>query len=147
MLLSKKNQYAIRAVIEFVRHGREVPAKASCIAKLQGISVRFMEVILNDLKRGGILESRRGAEGGYLLAKRPQDITVLDVIELIDGPIKILGENGGNGKSDYFGKKAVENLWHEIEDGLAESFTSKTFDKLFEEENKANNNGTYNYII
>jgi len=147
MLVSKKSQYAIRAVIEFVRHGTQVPAKAADIAKLQGISVRFMEIILNELKKGGILESRRGAEGGYLLAQKPKDITVLDVIQLIDGPIKVLRENGSNGKSDYFGKVATEVLWNEIENGLAESFASKTFDILYEEEIKANCNGTYNYII
>ena len=147
MLVSKKNQYAIRAVIEFVRHGTQIPAKAADIARLQGISVRFMEIILNDLKRGGILESRRGAEGGYLLAKKPKDITVLDVMQLIDGPIKIIRENGSNGKLDYFGKVATEALWNEIENGLAESFTSKTFDVLFEEEVKANGKDSYNYII
>jgi len=87
MLVSKKNQYAIRAVIEFVRHGTQVPAKAADVARLQGISVRFMEIILNDLKRGGILESRRGAEGGYLLAKKPEDISFIEIIEIFEGPI------------------------------------------------------------
>ena len=69
MKISKKCQYALKAIFELSLRNSDRPLKAKDIARSQGISTRFIEVILNDLKHGGFVESHRGNEGGYVLAR------------------------------------------------------------------------------
>ena len=86
MRVSAKADYAIRAVVELAA-AREVPVKGERIATAQGIPPNFLENILADLRNGGIVTSRRGAEGGYWLARPADEITLADVIRAVDGPL------------------------------------------------------------
>lgn len=89
MRISARADYAVRAVLELAaRQGQGGdPVKAETIAAAQDIPHKFLEGILGDLRRGGIVESRRGGSGGYRLARDPAAITVADVIRTVDGPI------------------------------------------------------------
>ncbi|MFJ5259555.1 RrF2 family transcriptional regulator [Streptomyces sp. NPDC088387] len=88
MRISARADYAVRAVLELaVRAGGDDPVKAEAIAAEQDIPHKFLEGILGDLRRGGIVESRRGGGGGYRLARDPAKITLADVIRTVDGPI------------------------------------------------------------
>ncbi|MEU9667108.1 Rrf2 family transcriptional regulator [Streptomyces bobili] len=88
MRISARADYAVRAVLELaVRQTGGDPVKAETISAEQGIPHKFLEGILGDLRRGGIVESRRGGGGGYRLARDPARITVADVIRAVDGPI------------------------------------------------------------
>ena len=87
MVISQKCQYGLRGVFELARRAASTPVRIADIAEAQAIPVRFLEVILGQLKQGGFVESRRGNEGGYMLAKAAAAITVGDVIRFIDGPI------------------------------------------------------------
>ena len=86
-MISQKCQYGLRAVFELARRAADTPVRIADIAEAEAIPVRFLEVILGQLKQGGFVESRRGNEGGYMLAKAASAITVGDVIRFIDGPI------------------------------------------------------------
>lgn len=79
----KKGQYALRAIYELARRQGEGPTKISAIATAQGIPRRFLEVILNQLKGSGLVESKRGFYGGYYLLKTPNNITVGDVLRYL----------------------------------------------------------------
>jgi len=81
-----KADYAVRAAIELAASG-DGPVKAEAIADAQGIPVNFLENILLDLRRAGIVESRRGASGGYLLARPANEISLADVIRAVEGPL------------------------------------------------------------
>jgi Rrf2 family protein len=85
--ISAKTDYAIRAAIEIAAAEADWPIKSERIATAQEIPLRFLENILADLRHGGIVESRRGAEGGFLLAQPAAEITLADVIRAIDGPL------------------------------------------------------------
>lgn len=87
MSVSSKCYYAIRAVYALAEHDRPTPMKIGEIAEREKIPVRFLEVILSQLKGGGFVQSRRGAEGGYMLAKPAAEITVGAVMRYVDGPI------------------------------------------------------------
>ncbi|MEW5736672.1 MAG: Rrf2 family transcriptional regulator, partial [Thermodesulfobacteriota bacterium] len=84
MLITQKNQYALRAVFELAKRHGEGPVKSSAIAEAQAVPLRFLEVILHQLKRSGFLASKRGYQGGYYLMRRPREITVGDVIRCMD---------------------------------------------------------------
>jgi Rrf2 family cysteine metabolism transcriptional repressor len=83
MQISQKCQYALRAVFELAVRTKEGPIKVGVIAEAQAIPTRFLEVILNQLKRGGFVESRRGNAGGYALAKSPAELTMGDIIRFV----------------------------------------------------------------
>lgn len=92
MRISAKTDYAIRAVVEMAAaadDGRLV--KAEAVADAQEIPLRFLLSILNELRHAGIVDSRRGADGGYRLAKPAYAITIADVIRAIDGPLANVG--------------------------------------------------------
>ncbi|MFM9697448.1 RrF2 family transcriptional regulator [Streptomyces europaeiscabiei] len=87
MRISARADYAVRAVLEVAVRQENGPVKAEAIATVQEIPHKFLEGILGDLRRGGLVTSRRGGSGGYRLAREPSAITVADVIRAVDGPI------------------------------------------------------------
>jgi len=91
MKLSKKSEYALRALLELtVAHGQATLQRHQ-IAARQHIPVEFLEQILLALKRAGLLSSRRGMKGGYVLIKPPEQITLGQVIRILDGPLAPIG--------------------------------------------------------
>lgn len=88
-MLSQKGRYALRALIVLAEHTRERPMMISEIAEQAKVPRKFLEQILLDLKRRGIVRSLRGRQGGYLLGREPKDITFADVIRQTDGPLAL----------------------------------------------------------
>ena len=86
MRTTAKVDYAVRAAVELAAHG-EAPVSAERIADAQQIPANFLENILLDLRRAGIVASKRGAAGGYLLAKPAREIVVADVVRAVEGPL------------------------------------------------------------
>ncbi len=87
MSVSSKCYYALRAMYALSENLSTEPMKIAEIADSQRIPIRFLEVILNQLKGGGFVQSRRGAEGGYRLARPSDQVTVGEIMRFIDGPI------------------------------------------------------------
>lgn len=88
MNISSRCEYACRAVVELARHeNSDEPVTALAIAEKRGIPEKYLVHILLQLKRAGLVRSVRGAQGGYLLGRSPDDITLLDIVESIDGPV------------------------------------------------------------
>jgi Rrf2 family protein len=85
--VSARSDYAVRAAIELAAAEGRGPVKREEIASAQGIPLNFLENILLDLKRAGLVQSVRGQEGGYWLGRPAREITVADVIRAVDGPI------------------------------------------------------------
>lgn len=86
MKVSAKADYAVRAAVELAASG-EGPIKGDRIATAQQIPPNFLENILSDLRNAGLVASRRGADGGYWLARPADDISLADVIRAVDGPL------------------------------------------------------------
>jgi Rrf2 family protein len=85
--VSAKTDYAIRAALELAAAPDAKPVKGERISKAQAIPLRFLENILMQLRHAGLVESRRGADGGYRLARPASEVTLADVIRAIDGPL------------------------------------------------------------
>ena len=85
MNISVKAEYALLAVFDLARQGPGDPVKIADVARRQKIPQKFLELILSGLKQGGFVESRRGAEGGYLLARPAEAITVGEVLRYVEG--------------------------------------------------------------
>jgi len=86
--ITAKADYAVRAAAELAAEaGSERPLKGETIATNQGIPQKFLENILADLRQAGLVKSQRGVDGGYRLAKAPEDVSVADVIRAVEGPL------------------------------------------------------------
>jgi Rrf2 family protein len=86
MRISAKVDYAVRAAVELAAAGGD-PIKGEAIADAQGIPLKFLENILGELKHTGIVSSRRGAQGGYWLAKPAEDVSLADIVRAVEGPL------------------------------------------------------------
>lgn len=89
-MLSKKTKYAIKALVALARNGDKKPMTIMDIAEQESIPKKFLEAILLDLRKQGILKSRIGVGGGYYLLMKPEDIMLSRVLRNIDGPIAML---------------------------------------------------------
>jgi Rrf2 family protein len=85
--ISAKADYALRAMAELAAAAGEGPVKGERVASAQGIPLKFLENILLELRRAGLVASQRGAEGGYWLARPPAEISLAAVIRAVDGPL------------------------------------------------------------
>jgi len=90
MKLSTKSRYAVRALIDLITHYEGKPILIKDIAKRENISERYLENIFTQLRAGGILISMKGKNGGFLLAKDPKEITIYDIVKVIDGDIVLV---------------------------------------------------------
>lgn len=88
-MLSQKARYALHALIVLAKHGDDEPLQIADIAEEARVPRKFLEQILLELKKRGIVRSQRGRSGGYLIGKNPRDITFADVIRVIDGPLAL----------------------------------------------------------
>jgi Rrf2 family protein len=113
MRVTAKADYAVRAAVELAAAAvaDEGPVKGDRIAKAQKIPLRFLENILGELRHAGIVQSQRGAEGGYWLARSADDITLAEIIRSVEGPLaSVRGERPED--LDYHGESvALREVW------------------------------------
>ena len=114
-----KVTYGIMATIELACHDRTIPLQAKTIAKRQGIPSRFIEQILQQLKQAGIIRSLRGAQGGYTLVQDPQDISLAELVNSIQGidPTSANG-NGSAVHSDntQVSTALLSQIWKQVQE-------------------------------
>jgi len=149
MIISQKCQYAVRALLELSKHPGNSPLKSGDIATRQVIPVRFLEVILNELKTSGLVQARRGVQGGFLLACRPEDLTVGRVIRLVDGPFDPVQCTGKSGKSrcPLQEKCSLIELWAKAKAAVETVYDGTTFQDLVDREQAMDRSSVANYHI
>jgi Rrf2 family transcriptional regulator, cysteine metabolism repressor len=87
LVITTKSPYAVRALAELARRGSDAPVPIGEIARARDIPVQFLEGLFATLRRSGVLQSQRGVKGGYSFARPPAEITVLEVVELLEGEL------------------------------------------------------------
>ena len=110
--LSQRCQYAVRAAVELAGRPRLTATSVADIAAAQAIPARFLEQILKGLKRAGIVGSRRGRQGGYVLLAAPSQVSIGDIVRLVDGPIRPVQCIAGGGEDcPLRGGCVFEGVW------------------------------------
>lgn len=90
MKISTKGRYGMRILLDLALHEGTEPRMLRDIAKSQGLSEKYLSRLIIELRQAGMVESVRGARGGYHLAKNPKEITLLEIIEVMEGPVGIV---------------------------------------------------------
>jgi Rrf2 family transcriptional regulator, cysteine metabolism repressor len=135
MAISKRSEYALRAIFELAYRNSGRPVKIQTIAEAQAIPPRFLEAIMSDLKHAGFVGSRRGSEGGYVLLKDVQDLSVGDVLRAVQGQLSVGPEKGEMSHGSYHaGDKAFLQYWQKIDKAMLSLFAGTTFGDLMESE-------------
>jgi Rrf2 family cysteine metabolism transcriptional repressor len=135
MKLSTRGRYGLRAMIDMAISEEQSPIATHTIAEREGLSERYLEQLMVPLKRSVLVKSVRGSQGGYVLARRPEDITAGDIIRALEGPIapvECVSEVNPEecGRSDYC---VTRILWSKIRDSIAEVLDSYTLADLARE--------------
>jgi Rrf2 family protein len=131
--LSNKGRYAVRALFDIAFYSDGGPTQVKDIAERQSIPPRFLEQIFQDLKRAGIVGSKRGPQGGYSLARRAVDIRLGDVVRALEGPIT-LGERepGGRRSSPTDSRRVTESVFRDLSSKVEACFDAVTVADLCE---------------
>ena len=138
MKLSTKGKYGVRAVFEIVRHGGNGPISIKEIAERQGISFSYLEQILHKLGKAGLIESVRGPAGGYLLARKPSELTIGDIVRVLEGPIALSHclEPGDSVDCNQADDCVARMVWAKVGAKIEEALDSISFDDLLQRNQK-----------
>jgi Rrf2 family protein len=124
MHISVKGEYALQAIFDLATQPPGEPVRIADIANRQKIPQKFLELILASLKQAGFVESRRGAEGGYLLARTPDSLTVGEVVRFVEGP------NQSKGRARRKGESPFSEMWEQVEQAVSGVIDHTTFADL-----------------
>ncbi|HHV19742.1 MAG TPA: Rrf2 family transcriptional regulator [Thermoanaerobacterales bacterium] len=138
MRLSTKGRYGLKAMFDLTVNNGSEPISLNNIAKRQDISEHYLEQLMAILRKSGLVQSVRGAYGGYILARKPSEITVGDILRALEGPIGLV--------DCVLEKDAVECMkyqdcitrivWEKIRDSIIETIDSITLQNMYDESRK-----------
>lgn len=123
--LSSKGRYAVRALFDIAFYNEGEPTQVKDIAERQAIPQRFLEQIFQDLKRSGIVGSKRGPQGGYLLARPASEIPLGEIVRVIEGPVA-LGETAGKIPDGVAGdgQRVTDSIFSEVSERISDCLDS-----------------------
>lgn len=133
MRLSTKSRYGLRAMFDIAYNCGNAPTQIQDISRRQHISQRYLEQIFQSLKKGGILTSKRGPQGGYMLAREPQEITLREIIQATEGDL-LLVECASKGRKktgcEFDGICVTQSVWQGAAAHLNDYFATITLKDL-----------------
>ena len=132
MQITRQADYAVRAVLYLARLGSTERAATSTVAEEQRIPPSFLAKIISQLSIAGLLHTSRGARGGVTLAREPKDITLLEVIEAIDGPIQLNECVGEDAECSFDRECPLRPVWCDAQELLVKRLRGTNFHQLLE---------------
>lgn len=139
MRLSTKSRYGVRALFDMAYHAGTLPVQVKDISRRQGISPRYLEQIFQDLKKAGLLTSKRGPQGGYCLSRNPAEISLMEIIAATEGELGLVNCSCQGCEGDEEGPCSLDNrcvtqtIWREASRRLAEYFSTVSLKDLCEQ--------------
>ena len=127
MIISSKGKYGLVALMDICLYSRSEAVTLKSVSQRQDISERYIEQIFSILKKGGIIKSKKGAQGGYFLARKPKDITVGEILNILEGYLKIVSPSEEKNDIECFMQKKI---WNNINRQIETYFNSITLEEL-----------------
>jgi Rrf2 family transcriptional regulator, cysteine metabolism repressor len=149
MAITQKSKYALRATLELAVRFGQGPISIGEIAKAQTIPARFLEAILAQLKRAGLVESRRGNEGGYVLARSPGLVSVGDVLRVVQGSLADPDPPAarGHGNGSHASQVVFSPIWQSAARAASAVYDAASFQVLVDRYRTALGNSALDYSI
>jgi Rrf2 family iron-sulfur cluster assembly transcriptional regulator len=135
MKLSTRSRYGVRLLVDLARNGNQGPVQMGEISKRQDISVKYLEQLIRPLKQANMVNSVRGPKGGHLLAKKPEDITLGQIVRLFEGQSELVECISNPEKCSMSDDCQVRLAWGEATMVLYEKLDSTTIANLMEGNN------------
>lgn len=126
MKLSTRTRYGMRAVIELAQHQEKRPLQLKVIAERQDISIKYLEQLMSMLRSSGLLRSIRGAKGGYILARPPEQIKLSEVFRCLEGPVTTAECTENTDYCEHSKDCVAREVWIEVEAAIQKILRSIT---------------------
>lgn len=139
MRITTKSRYGTRLIIDLALNSKKGPVKLIDISKRQGISLKYMEKLIKKLKEAGFVKSMRGPHGGYMLAMPMKDISVADIVKILEGTDSITDctdKENVCGECNRAGECITQWIWMETSEAMFKKLNSFKIDKLVKESHK-----------
>jgi len=130
--MSTKGRYGVRLMLELALHNGEGPVLLKDIARRQGISEKYLWNLINPLKTVGLVQSIRGARGGYKLAKKPSEISLKDIMKVLEGPLCLVDCVENPSTCERSPNCITRDVWCEASENFMKTLEATTLDKLVE---------------
>ncbi|WP_297429497.1 Rrf2 family transcriptional regulator [Clostridium sp.] len=140
MKISTKGRYGLRALIDVCIYSSSDMVTVKSISERQDISERYLEQIFSSLRKGGIINAKKGAQGGYFLAKSAREFTIGDILNVLEGDLLLIDIEKDDNEIESF---MSENLWHVINNKISNFFHSITLEDLVNDYKKFNKEDMY----
>jgi len=151
MKVSLKATYGIMAALDLTVQNGSAPVQAKAIARRQAIPLRFLEQVLHAMKRAGLVESLRGAQGGYRLNKKPSDVSLAEIVEALDGPLSSPSLSRGSTARRLHGQfkpdALLANVWERVHQAELSVLGVVTLKELAERQQQLEQERTLMYHI
>lgn len=143
MKLSTKGKYGLKAIFELSLNANEGPMPLNMIASRQKIPEQYLEQIFSTLKKSKLITSVRGAQGGYLLNKQPEEITVGDILTILEGPVALSQCIIDEGACENANDCSTRLVWEKLKKGIEDVLNSITLQDMIDDYNSKNNTGKF----
>ena len=144
--LTTKGRYGLRAVIDLAMYAKNEPVSLSDVAERQNISISYLEQLIAKLKKAGIVQSTRGAQGGYALAKAPEEISVGEILRALEGSLSPVDCSAvdGEGETECSASNfcVTKYVWKRINDSINDTVNNMFLSELLEESNNVKSDAT-----
>lgn len=147
MKISTKGRYATRAMLDLALHYNQTPVLLKDISARQGISLRYLEQIVSPLLAAKLISSTRGPKGGISLAKSPQKIKLLDIIEVLEGPVVPVECVNNPGICTHASSCVTRDIWTDLAKAMHGVLESTTLQDLVDRQNSKDNGKELLYNI
>ncbi|MBQ9368576.1 MAG: Rrf2 family transcriptional regulator [Victivallales bacterium] len=148
MKISTKGRYGLRILIDLATHDTQKPRLVRDIAESQQISEKYISRLIIDLRRARLVRSVRGVKGGFFLARSPKEITLLDILETMEGTLSIVDCVMAPEKCTHNADCTARGIWQKLNDGIRELMRNITFEQILEEyRNGTAKDGVFDYCI
>ncbi len=138
MKISTKGRYGLRALVDLAYNAKDTTVSLVSVAGRQNISLNYLEQVFSSMRKAGILKSVKGSQGGYMLAVKPEELTVEQILEVLEGKFSIVDEDVTDGELNNVQTAIQELVWSPIDEKVNTFLASITLADLVEEYQKLN---------
>jgi Rrf2 family transcriptional regulator, cysteine metabolism repressor len=130
--ISSKGDYGLRALFDLAQHFGHGPVQSEAIAQRQGIPVNYLNQLLITMRRAGLISSTRGPQGGHELAQPPSRIRLIEVLQVLEGPLLVQEAGRDNGSQAVDDRAVIDEFWQELRAALIARLSDVTLEDLLQ---------------